>query len=52
MVGKPSSSSSVETQPDDLSSKVKTSVMKLKDYDVDKEIREKPFEKTPDPETL
>ena len=26
--------------------------MKLKDYDVYKEQREKPFEKTPDPEVL
>ena len=26
--------------------------MKLKDYDVDKEQKEKPFERTPDPEVM
>lgn len=51
--GKPSSSSSVESQASgDYTSKVKQSVMKLKDYEVDKEPKEKPLERTPDPETL
>ena len=52
MVGKPTSSQSVETEPEDFADKVKKNVMKLKDYDVDKEQREKPVEKTPDPEVL
>lgn len=32
--------------------KVTKSVLKLKDYDVDGKVKEKPFEKTPDPEVL
>lgn len=50
---KPTSSQSVEsTSNNDEAAKVKSKIMKLKDYDVDKEPTQRPLIKTPDPETL